>query len=196
MKDSVARLFGIVAAGALIPILAPAAAQQTQDDRFGEVVSFVNQHSKLIVLSDEHSGASIAVWPAMQGRVLTSSADGLQGHSFGWVNRELIASGKVQPHITAVGGEDRIWVGPEGGQFSIFFAPGVPFDLDHWYTPAPIDTEPFDIVRKSESSVSFRKAFQLTNYSGSKFDVQIDREVRLLPANEIWRDSVSQPSMG
>ncbi|MGA2673126.1 MAG: DUF6786 family protein [Terracidiphilus sp.] len=87
---------------------------------FGEVVSFVNRHSKLHVLSNVRSGASIAVWPAMQGRVLTSTAGGPEGLSFGWVNHELIASGEIRQHVNAVGGEDRIWLGPEGGQYSIF----------------------------------------------------------------------------
>jgi hypothetical protein len=99
----------------------------------------------------------------------------------------LIASGKVQQHINAVGGEDRIWVGPEGGQFSVFFAPGAPFDLDHWYTPAPLDTEPFNVVSQTKTSVALRRAFSLTNYSGTKFEVQIDREIRLLPEAEVWR---------
>ncbi len=160
-------------------------AQQTGDS-FQDAVSFVNAHSKLILLSTDSDGAAVAVWPAMQGRILTSSAAGMDGHSFGWYNRDLIASGKAQPHMNAVGGEDRLWIGPEGGQFSIFFAPGVRFDLDHWYTPAPIDTEAFDIVHQSKTSVSFRKAFQVANYSGTKFDVQIDREVRLLTSEQSW----------
>ena len=103
---------------------------QASENSFGEVVSFVERHSKLVVLTDENSGASIAVWPAMQGRVLTSSVAGANGLGYGWVNRELIASGKIAQHINAVGGEDRIWLGPEGGQFSIFFAPGVPYHGD------------------------------------------------------------------
>jgi hypothetical protein len=154
---------------------------------FGEAVSFVSRYSKLLVLSDDRSGASIAIWPAKQGRVLTSSVSGPDGLSFGWINRELIASGDVREHINAVGGEDRIWVGPEGGQFSIFFAPGAPFDLDHWYTPAPIDLEPFDIVEKSAHSVSFKRAFQLKNYSGTSFEVAIGRTVRLLSGDQVWR---------
>jgi hypothetical protein len=160
--------------------------QHKSENSFGEVVSFVNRHGKLVVLSDEHSGASVAVWPAMQGRVLTSSVAGPEGLGYGWINRELIASGKFQAHMNAVGGEDRIWLGPEGGQYSIFFAPGVPFDFDHWFTPAPIDTEPFDIVGQSKNSVTFRKAFSLTNFSGTKFELQIDREVRLLSGEQIW----------
>jgi hypothetical protein len=155
------------------------------DGSFQDAVSFVNAHSKLIVLSNS-DGAAIAVWPAMQGRVLTSSAAGMSGRGFGWYNRDLIASGKAQPHMNAVGGEDRLWMGPEGGQFSIFFAPGARFDLEHWYTPAPIDTESFDVVHQSKTAVGFRKALQVTNYSGTKFDVQIDREVRLLSSEQSW----------
>jgi hypothetical protein len=171
------------------PISSPTSTQTqgASGDSFGEVVSFVNDHSELIVLSDDRNRASIAVWPATQGRVLTSSVSGLHGLGFGWINRELIASGEIRQHINAVGGEDRIWLGPEGGQYSIFFAPGVPFDLDHWYTPAPIDTEPFDIVAKSANAVKFRRAFPLTNFSGTRFEVQMDREVRLLSSQQVWK---------
>lgn len=174
------------AGGDLFPASAPALSGS--GNRFDEVVAFVNQHSRLLVLSNENSGASIAVWPAMQGRVLTSSAEGLRGLSFGWFNPELIGSGKLQEHINAVGGEDRIWIGPEGGQFSIFFASGAPFDLDHWFTPPPIDTEAFELVSQNASSVTLRRAFDLINYSGTRFKVRIDREVRLLQDDEVWRD--------
>ena len=183
MKSSIDHSIHVCVAGACA---FSSASAHPRGSSFGEVVSFVNRHSKLLVLSDDRSGASIAVWPATQGRVLTSSVAGPEGLSFGWVNHELIASGEIQPHINAVGGEDRIWVGPEGGQFSAFFAPGAPFDLDHWYTPAPIDTEPFDVVNESKTSVTFRRAFRLTNYSGAKFEVQIDRQVRLLSGKDIW----------
>jgi hypothetical protein len=174
------------AAGALASSLAAAQGQIMSDSNFGQVVFFVNQHSKVVVLTEGRDGAAIAVWPAMQGRVLTSTVGGAAGRSFGWYNHDLIASGKVQAHINAVGGEDRLWLGPEGGQFSIFFAAGAPFDLAHWYTPAPLDTEPFEIVRQTSTSIAFRKSLELTNYSGTKFHVQIDREVRLLRESDVW----------
>jgi len=50
--------------------------------------------------------------------VLTSTADGLGGASFGWINRELIASGRLQPHMNAFGGEDRFWMG--AGRRAVF----------------------------------------------------------------------------
>jgi hypothetical protein len=169
---------------------------QPVESSFGEVVRFVEQYSKLIVLTDAASGAAIAVWPALQGRVLTSTAAGPEGLGFGWINRELIASGEVREHINAAGGEDRFWIGPEGGQFSIFFAPEAPFDLDHWYTPAAIDTEPFDVVGRSETSVAFSRTFALTNYSVTQFDVRIDREVRLLTHEQVGRNLGIEPVSG
>jgi hypothetical protein len=84
--------------------------------------------------------------------------------------------------MNAYGGEERFWMGPEGGQFSIFFAEGAEFNLDDWQTPAVIDTEPFEIVSRTNTTATFRRLARLTNYSGAIFDVQINRSVKLLPA--------------
>jgi hypothetical protein len=81
--------------------------------------------------------------------------------------------------MNAFGGEDRFWLGPEGGQYGLYFKKGDPFDLAHWQTPAPIDTEPFGVVHQSATGVSFRKEFRLENYTGASFQVRVDREVRL-----------------
>ena len=149
---------------------------------FGEDLAFLRQHTSVIVLADAASGAQVAVVPAWQGRIMTSTAGGPAGTSFGWVNRELIASRKFQPHINVFGGEDRFWLGPEGGQFSIFFAKAAPFDLEHWFTPAAIDTEPFEIVSQSSDRVQCRRAISLTNYSGTRLQLETRREIRLLRA--------------
>jgi len=196
MKSGIAPASKAGLNGGIASSQVSAPSQEGNGKSFGEVVSFVNRHGKLHVLSNDRGGASIAVWPDRQGRVLTSTAAGPEGLSFGWVNHELIASGETLRHVNSVGGEDRIWLGPEGGQYSIFFAPGVSFDLEHWYTPAAIDTDPFDIVDASSTSLSFRRAFSLTNYSGARFHVQIDRDVRLLPDERIWSDLGIAPCPG
>ena len=128
--------------------------------------------------------------------MLTSTAAGAGGASFGWINCELIASGKLQPHMNAFGGEDRFWLGPEGGQFSIFFAPGAKFELSDWFTPAPVDTMPYQLVKQSADQTRFAAAFALTNYSGTRFDVQVDREVRLLSAAIAWKELGVKPAPG
>ena len=52
----------------------------------------------------------------------------------------------MEDHIYVFGGEERFWLGPEGGQYAIYFAPGAKFEFDAWHTPPLIDTEPFDLV--------------------------------------------------
>src|SRR5512140_3648293 len=124
---------------------------------FGAEIDFLKQHTPVVVLTQGRSKVALA--PAWQGRVMTSTAAGDTGQSFGWVNHELIASGKLQPHINVFGGEDRFWLGPEGGQFSIFFAKGAKFELSDWQTPAPIDSLPYQVKQQSTSKVTVAAEF-------------------------------------
>ncbi|MDZ7290227.1 MAG: hypothetical protein ONB44_12945 [candidate division KSB1 bacterium] len=160
--------------------------EKTGAPTFGDDLAFLKKYTEVIVLSDKTGAQQVAVIPAYQARIMTSTADGMNGISFGWVNRELIASGKIQPHINVYGGEDRFWIGPEGGQFSVFFAKGAKFDLEHWFTPPAIDTEPFELVSKSREHVLCRRQIQLTNYSGTIFNLAVNREIRLLDAKTSW----------
>ena len=153
------------------------------DKDFSKDVAFLEKHVDVIVLSSDESMAKVAVVPQYQGRVMTSTASGEE--SFGWLNYEAIASNEIQPHINVYGGEERFWMGPEGGQFAIFFKEGDQFGIEHWQTPAVIDTEPFDVVSKSQSHATFTKQAQLTNMSGYKFDIQIDRAIKLLSKSQV-----------
>src|SRR5688572_20169832 len=136
---------------------------------FRSDVRFLKGYTDVIVLHERDGDAQVAICPLLQGRVMTSTATGSGGMSYGWINYELIASGEKRPHINVYGGEDRFWLGPEGGQYSIFFKKGDPFDLEHWQTPAPIDTEPFQVVKADEDRVSLKKVIRLTNASGTDF---------------------------
>ncbi|HUU17475.1 MAG TPA: DUF6786 family protein [Sedimentisphaerales bacterium] len=151
---------------------------------FGDDLAFLKKYTDVVVLSDTSGNSQLAVLPTLQGRAMTSTAGGTEGLSFGWINRELIASGKTVEHINVYGGEDRFWIGPEGGQFSIFFKKDVPFDLEHWFTPAPIDTEPFELISKSKNHAILKKDMQLENYSRTIFNLRVDREIRVLERSE------------
>ncbi|MEX2091634.1 MAG: DUF6786 family protein [Pirellulales bacterium] len=155
-------------------------AVRAEANRFQGDVEFLRKHVEMIVLGAEAGGPRVAVVPAYQGRVMTSTTGGATQPSFGWINYEHIASGKSTPHINVFGGEERFWLGPEGGQFSIFFPPGGKFELADWQTPAAIDTEPFAVVERSNTSASFRHETTLKNYSNAEFAVRIDRKIDLL----------------
>ena len=152
---------------------------------FRDDLAFLKTHTSPVVLSAQDGLAQAVVSPDLQGRVMTSTAGGLEGASFGWINRELIASGENNLHMNGFGGEDRFWLGPEGGQFSIFFKKDDPFDLDHWYTPPPINEGAFDVVSQEADRIHFRKAMHLQNYSGTEFDLEVNRTIRLLAAEDV-----------
>jgi hypothetical protein len=158
-------------------------------ETFGDDVTFLRAHTDVVVLGT--GAAQVAVAPAWQGRVLTSTAGGERGLSHGWINRPLIASGKTLPHMTPYGGEDRLWLGPEGGQFSIFFRPGDPFDFEHWQTPAPLDTERWSVTARQKDGVSVARAMKLTNHAGTAFELRVERTVRLLGDGSV-RESCGQ----
>ena len=159
---------------------------------FGEDVAFLKKHTEVVVL--RQGDAAVAVAPAFQGRVMTSSATGDAGTSYGWLNYKLIqqgvlkgeaAAGKLESKIHVFGGEERFWLGPEGGQFGIFFAPGTKFDFDHWKTPPAIDTEPFQVVSSDKTRALFSASFSVANQSGTAFDLAVERTVRMLSAEEL-----------
>jgi hypothetical protein len=154
---------------------------------FGYDLKFLKKyHKDLILLGDESdTGAQIIILPAYQGRVMTSTAEGNGGMSFGWINYELIDSNREEEHFHAFGGEERFWLGPEGGQFSIYFKKGDPFDFDHWYVPKAIDTEPFILVSASKTEANFQREISLKNYAGFEFNLRVTRNIRLLSKTEI-----------
>jgi len=119
---------------------------------------------------------------------MTSSLAGMTGDSFGWINRKLIASGQPQEHINVFGGEDRFWLGPEGGQYSIYFKRGSAFNLDNWYVPVAIDTMPYKIARRTDDAISVHADFELVNYSGAHFSVKVERTIALLEPMEVLSD--------
>jgi hypothetical protein len=161
---------------------------------FRDDFDFLSKHTPIILL--ENDGAAVAIAPAYQGRVMTSTVNRQKGPSFGWINRKVIAAGllpedqrigKLEAHIYIFGGEERFWLGPEGGQFALFFQPGTKFEFADWTTPAAIDTEPFELVSQTKTSSEFKRDCELTNHSGTKFSMGIRRNVRLLDRAEIAR---------
>jgi hypothetical protein len=152
--------------------------------RFASDLAFLKAHVEIVLLTDT-SGAHVAVAPENQGRVMTSTTGGSNAPSFGWLGRKAIASRTRAPHMNVFGGEDRFWLGPEGGQYALYFKPGDPFDLEHWQVPEPLDWGAWDIVARSPTSVRFRRRMTLENHSRTRLDLEVDRTVRLLTNADI-----------
>lgn len=143
---------------------------------------FLQKHTKVLELSDGR-GALVAVCPEWQGRVMTSSCEGPEGVGFGWINEAFIRAGKQDAHFNNYGGEDRFWLGPEAGQFSLWFAPGKPQTLANWFTPPGLNVGPFAASQKTEASfLHLTRGVQVQNAKGTKFDLAVARDIRLLSA--------------
>src|SRR5262245_5152450 len=171
-----AALLGLLlAAGCARPHETPPAVNTP----FASDLTFLREHTRPLVLGDP-SGPQVVVAPEYQGRVMTSTTGGPDAPSFGWIGCAAIAARARQPHMNVFGGEDRFWLGPEGGQFSLYFKKADPFDLDHWQVPEGFDWGAWDVDSQSPSSVRFRKRLSLRNYSETPFEIEVTRTVRLL----------------
>jgi hypothetical protein len=156
------------------------------DKSYAHDREFLKNHTKNILeLQSADNNAKILLSADYQGRVMTSTATGDSGTSFGWINYKLIESGEKKKQFNAVGGEERIWFGPEGGQYSIYFKKGDSFNIAHWQVPAIIDTESYDVASSDKSQATFTKKGTLVNYSGTSFDINIERKISLLDKKQL-----------
>lgn len=148
---------------------------------YGEEHSFLESCGvRVVELSDESGRARVCLVPAWQGRVMTSTAAGTGGPGYGWINRSLIASGVRKSRFNPFGGEERLWLGPEGGPFSLYFAPGAEQVYANWQVPAALDTEPFQVVGRDARQVRFEAEMSLRNAAGTRFEIGVARRVGLL----------------
>lgn len=154
-------------------------------NRYNEDLEFLKScHIETVELSDHTTGSRLCIVPQWQGRVMTSTFRRERGPSFGWINRKLIASKTTLAHFNPYGGEERFWLGPEGGPYSLYFAPGAAQTYENWHVPAALDTLPFEVAEASKRKVRLMQETELKNASGNCFRIGIDRTVELLHVEE------------
>ena len=148
--------------------------------------AFLNTHTKKVIeLSSPDGQSKLLLSSDFQGRVMTSTATGDSGLSFGWINYDLIAAPQKKKQFNPVGGEERFWLGPEGGQFSLYFNPGDSFNIAHWQVPPIIDIVHFPGEAYARNHAIFNQRAGLTNYSGTRLELGIEREIHLLNKNNL-----------
>lgn len=147
---------------------------------YREAKDFLARHTKVVELTNKEGGR-VAVCPEWQGRVMTSSCDGPNGISFGFINREFIEAGKPDAHFNNYGAEDRFWLSPEGGPYSLWFEPGVEQNSDNWYTPPALNEGAYEMSSKPESDVvRMSRVMKVRNTANSEYELSVIRVARLL----------------
>ncbi len=147
--------------------------------RYSEARDFLKQHTALVELEGER-GERVLVCPEYQGRIMTSSLAGADGASLGWINYDFIKAGKQDAAFNNYGGEDRFWLGPEGGQFALWFKLEEKQVVRNWFTPPALNTGAFRVVAQDKSSCRMVRRVRVTNASEFTFDLEVQREARLL----------------
>ncbi|MDB5138028.1 MAG: hypothetical protein JWP37_4631 [Mucilaginibacter sp.] len=151
---------------------------------FGYDLNFLEKKDNVIVLKSGDNQSQVIISPKYQGKVFTSTAEGNTGKSFGWINYKAFDA-KIDTHMNAYGGEDRLWLGPEGGKFALFFKPGTKMEFANWHTPAAIDHESWTVESNDGKQVSLAKDMLLSNYAGTTLKLRVNRNISLLERDEI-----------
>ncbi len=155
---------------------------------YGYDADFLKKHTtKVLELVSADGSGKVLLSADYQGRVMTSTASGDTGTSFGWLNYNMLRSKERNKQFNPVGGEERFWLGPEGGQFSVYFKGKDSFSFANWQVPPFIDTDIYNITQSGQSSVTFTKKASFLNYSGTSFNIDIERKVSLISRAELGR---------
>ncbi|TYA84059.1 DUF6786 family protein [Seonamhaeicola marinus] len=138
-----------------------------------------NQHEVIELVSNE-GNSRILVSPYHQGRILTSTYNNLNGMSNGWINEIAL-----KDSTKSIGGEERLWIGPLGSQFSFYFQQLAPIHDDNWKVPATMEAEPYQVVQTTPNYVKLSKKMHLTNFIGTTFNLEVNRKISNLSKETI-----------
>lgn len=152
---------------------------------FGYDLNYLSKKDSMIVLKSDDGKAQIILSAGYQAKVFTSTADGVDGKSLGYVNYKFFDAGVVDEHMNGFGGENRFWLGPEGGQYSVYFEPDAEQVYDNWHTPKAIDIEPWNLQSSSTKVAHLTKEIETLNYKGTTLNMLVDRKISLLSNSEI-----------
>lgn len=160
--------------------------QKYDEGTFGYDVALLKSVNGFTLLKS--GDAMMALSGAYQGRVFTSTSDGMGGKSLGWFNRKIIQQGNSAHELSKLGGEGRFWFGPEIGKYAIFFDPGAEQNADNIHISPELDSTLFHELRKTPNSVSYGSAMQIRNASGYVFHLFVRRKITLKSKQDIQRE--------
>ncbi|WP_049720995.1 DUF6786 family protein [Gilvimarinus polysaccharolyticus] len=149
---------------------------------FASDISLMEQHFSPLILS--RGNQQLAVLGELQGRVMVTSLSGKAGASIGWVNRDYLKDGDLTPN-RPMGGADRLSFGPETGDYSLLFKPGIERTNDNISYPSAMTIEPYALVSHNSTQAVFKRAFTLTNYNNTLFEIDVTRSIKLLDNDDI-----------
>ena len=159
--------------------------QNSPKDNYKTIYDQLATKTGLIELVADGGKARLIVSPEHQGRIVTSTYGGRDGEPNGWVNKKLLATGAGVEG--SLGGEDRVWIGPLGSQFSFYYQQIKPLSEDNWLVPKPMEAEPYALISQSDKEANMQKRMRLANFIGTEFDILVKRSIRILGSDQAER---------
>lgn len=145
-----------------------------------------NAGNEVIVLTGRDKDRVVVVTPSLVGRVLCTGFEGVNGGTESYISEAQIKRGATPSgkggDWAAFGGEERIWLAPEGGRFGLFFKQGNEQNFKNYLVPEPLNSARFGVTARTEdqTSVTFVAPIHLTNYQGHKIDLEVKRRIEIL----------------
>lgn len=159
------------------------ACSQTPTMTFKQDLDILKRHYQPIILSNGDS--KLAILGELQGRVMSSTAQGDDAEPIGWFNREAIAKSNKHENNAVLGGADRLWFGPEAGPFGIFVAPENPLTTDYIHVPDAMSSQPYKLVSSDDTQAIFKQRSSILNHSKATLTFDIERTITLLSKDDI-----------
>jgi hypothetical protein len=67
----------------------------------------------------------------------------------------------------------------------LYFKAGDSFSVAHWQVPSFIDTDSYEVSQSDKLSATFTKKTSISNFSGTRFDIAIERKITLLSKDQL-----------
>ena len=150
---------------------------------FGDELAILQAIDGIEVLQDGDS--MIAVSGEYQGRIFTSTATGMYGSAYGWFNKSDVSNGLQDELIANLGGESRLWFGPEYGKFALFFEKGAQQVDENRFMPEALNKQKFTELSRSTHAITYEGRMELKNATDYVFDLHIERTISLLTKDQI-----------
>ena len=173
----VALLIGAVGLVLSACALEPAGRKTPAPATLGQVIKTLDKVADPLIWTSA-TGSQVVNSARLQGRILTLNVGDVD--STGFVQVDAILAGETNSQFNNFGGVDRFWLGPEAGQYGLYFPPGAELNRDTWVVPAAFNEGGFSVVSKTPNRLVVTRPMRVENYLGHVFTVHVRRELGLI----------------
>jgi uncharacterized protein DUF6786 len=149
--------------------------------KFSEVTALLEKAGrKTYVLSGRDAQRKVLVCPELAGRVMGTSWAGENGPFGGFIDEQAFREG-MKDIWDNWGGEERYWLGPEGGQFGLMFRDQCAC-FENYHVQEGFNRTPYEVIEVSPlaKSLTMHCRMRLTNKIGTRFDIEVTRRITVL----------------